>query len=148
MKSVDSDLQMTGDIKVADDDEQSVKKIYCHPVKMYSLTANKNSYRLTFIVFNNSPTAFTRATFAAFIQSIGESTLYNASLLASGGFYETLSSTFIVASYLAYLGSSRGFVLAGIKTDGTKEVSEGLTFAELFDTDDKYDFYDGVNAIN
>lgn len=73
--TVDSDLQMTGDILVADEDQQSVKKIYYHPINMYDGT-KKNAF--IFVILNNSSAPIdTFAKLKAWANSISGAVIMN-----------------------------------------------------------------------
>ena len=141
--TIDSDLQMTGDILVADPDEQSVKKIYCHPITI-TQTSGKN-FRLACLIFNNNPTPFTLSTFKAFVDNLADSMQSTARILTTGAYNDTDSGKVVILSWFnkAYGGQ---YGLVGVDTDGNNVAVQKNNFNDLIP--DTAGLDDGVNAIN
>ena len=141
--TVDSDLQMTGDIKVADPDEQSVKKIYCHPIAINRTSVSNITCRLTMLIFNNTPTAFTMTALQSFLVDIAPN---SGKLLVSGAYYNGDSQQTFIASYLSYNTVDEYFYLTGIDvSDGSGVYKRGTSLQAIFATEA---IEDGVNPIN
>ena len=69
--TIDADLQMTGDILVADEDQQSVKKIYWHTVKFVRQGEGFTYFEGFLIILSNSPTPINVASFSSLLNTTG-----------------------------------------------------------------------------
>lgn len=120
----------------------NAKPIYCHPVTIQLGNAKVNG-RIAMLIFNNTPTAFTKESLKTYFDNLSSAMGVTIRFLSAGGIYDKVNSNFIVTSYLFKLtDSSYGFT--GIKTDGTGTDVYG-TFDELFEY---AVINDGVNKIN
>ena len=142
--TVDSDLQMTGDILVADEDQQSVKKIYCHPIQLNNKADSSAKFRLTCLIFNNSNTPFTLATFKDFIDTLKTATSGTGALMLSGAYYDG-TKTVIVSRILKNLTDT--YSIGGLDTNGNSNSVYNNDFDELLG-ETFTEIYDGVNPIN
>lgn len=127
--------------RLADGLGGSTKKIYLHPIDVYK--SSGPLIRLTFLIFNNDATAFTKDTVIAFMKDLALATNNNVSIPASGCYYDGTNTT--VISSVGYGKNVGKWFIAGNTTTGT-ENAKYFTENEI-----KGIFYlvnDGVNAIN
>ena len=120
----------------------SVKPNYCHPIQIDHLDGSSVTAKITFLIFNNSSTRFTKETFLDFLDSLYSVVGDTIRIMASGGFKTT--NTVAISSYLGK--SSYGYYLTGINAADGSEVyveydrSEFLSYIRSLE--------DGVNKIN
>lgn len=150
-------LSITDIVQTSDEvyDVENAKPIYCHPITIQGTNVGTFgvNMRVNFLIFNNSPTAFTLATFKTYLDNLLESTGFRAKILASGAMNKTKltdastaeTDTLIISSidkaengsyaimgYAVTVASIGNFADA----DFNKVFPSGLTFT------------DGVNKIN
>ena len=117
----------------------SVKPVYCHPLNITNLTLK---FRIACLIFNNSSTAFTKASFKTFIDDLYTALNDTVRIIITGA-YE-YDSKVTIASVLGK--SSSGYFISG------SVVSDASTNTWSFDWDtiftDQTALYDGVNKIN
>ena len=124
---------------------QSVKKIYCHPVYIYYGSAGYK-LDLTFLIFNNSSTAFTLATFKTFIDDLTTQLTNDSHILASGYYSNGTDICDSVSfMYKGIVSGNYGIVGWNAQTR-TRVVIAKSTFSDIFPSD--VYFEDSVNAIN
>ena len=134
MRRMYSENQLEGIIKseVESGTLSNAKPIYCHPITIAALTEDIGAWYLTFLIFNNSATPFTKETFVAFVRSLDD-----AIFLCSGNY--------------------RGLQVYSIQKDlvnancVTLNVYDSSTIVAQLDGRDFNDytlFSDGVNKIN
>ena len=138
--SVGGDLVVTGSIN--NEENPSVKPIYCHPIQIERVEDNIQTAELTMLIFNNSATAFTKTTFLNWLDDLFSTVGSTIRIMASGGWKS--SGALMVASYIGKYGANN-YYLMGIASSGNASI-ETLTREEMeeFITS----LTDGVNKIN
>lgn len=132
------------DITLPEDGNQSVKKIYCHPISTRFTRGSVLSAQFSCLIFDNNPEPYTWATFVEKVASISENNR-EAVIMASGYVYNNDAPTqSIVISHLSYNTENPAITCEGVKDNNGDAnyytmQTEYLTFAY---------FSDGVNAIN
>lgn len=140
--AIDGDLSVSGNAtlpKINNEENPSVKPIYCHPIVFNGYVNSELSIKTCFLIFNNSATPFTKETFIAFLKS-----LPYAYFMTTGGCSYGEDNSFIT-SYVSYVGTT--LYLTGIKESTGAHTS--IDFESLIeDFGDNLTFNDGVNKIN
>lgn len=132
---IEGDVEIDGDLNLSDTTNQSVAKIYYHPIYI-SDNVNEN-IRANFIILNNDPTPLTAATFLATIKSLMDNgALINITgcVKYSGAYYQAYIILKSGDNYLIFANNASTFGVA-VNLDNVYNV-ENITVT------------DGVNAIN
>ena len=140
--------------EIADSEVQSLveggtlsnaKPIYCHPIRIFNTSSeNPRKYRLTCLIFNNSPTAFTRQTFKQFLDNLYTQVGTNINIMVCGG-YNDGTNLLVSASYL--LVSSTSYTIVGMDKDCIPNSTGWQSWDTLF-PEAQTTLEDGVNKIN
>ena len=136
----DGNVVIEGALTLGDED-QSVKKIYCHPISIIKRTGDQQ-YCLSCFIFNNDSTPFTFSTFKDFIDNLYE-TLGGTVRICMSGYYK--DTTYYGAVSILYKASTStyGLCLGNADTPSAYNVTSwGLLLGTPLE------FTDGVNAIN
>ena len=131
-------------IRIEAGQTENAKPIYCHPISLVSKADFTKVYRLTALIFNNSATPFTLATFKAFLDDL-YSELGETCRILMSGCYKRADSSIIIASYLSV--TENDYALIGLTSSGNINSETNSDFYELF-PEAYTNFYDGVNKIN
>ena len=122
----------------------NAKPIYCHPITITHTEDAVQEATLTCLIFNNSPTPFTKNTFADWIDALYEQVGATIRILISGGYVS--NSKLSIGAYMGKSASNPYFI-TGNFIDGSGESL--LRFASKNDfTTYISSFNDGVNKIN
>ena len=136
--SITGDLTVTG--KINNEQNPSVKPIYCHPITIFDVSNAVSTKRLMFtcLIFNNSATPLTKSTFKDFVQAIQPAGGGYGRLMISGG------SESIALSDMTWKASTDEHLFA----EGWDLVNKTYASFDFDITPESVQMYDGVNKIN
>lgn len=138
------------DKRIAGTEDVNVKPVYYHPISIISTdNSEAPNYCLSFIILNNSATAFTLATFLQFIKDLASNNAGVARMNCSGFYSNGLTGTdkrHGSPSILAYVYNGWQLIL-GDCVDDWVTVLSGNTDEDIFG-EGTIEFADGVNKIN
>ena len=124
---------------------ENAKPIYCHPVTLAdNSVGSSQSSKLGCLIFNNSPTPFTLATFIDYIDELYTKVGGTVRIITTGGFTDN-NNNVAIAAYIGKVGSN-SYYLSGLKNTGEGEVYMTFSKEQLLAYINY--FYDGVNKIN
>ena len=154
--SIVGDVDVTGDVEVtgelsatslgtiAGETNPSVKPIYCHPIRVYTMDNNADSsYMFSIMIFNNSATPInSRALLIQWLKDlydlVGGTVTVNCS-----GFYKTITSSAYI--FVTKSGTNYSF---GIDGRGSTNVWDSVVETEENFLSGTMYVLDGVNKIN
>ena len=120
----------------------SVKPIYCHPIEVKLDLSDDRIYYFSCLIFNNSATAFTWASFFNYIDDLCRN--HGAVILCSGSVSRsTAGNEYVAIATCIKLSASDTIAIHGLRTN-TYE----LNFNTIQGTMTPTSFVDGVNKIN
>ena len=118
--------------------------LYCHPVTIYDVSNEDTSKRFfaTCLIFNNSATAFTKASFFAFVKELIRGS--GARIMLSGGGFSHNTKGNLILSALFYDNTNSWFAFEGWRTADTYD-AKTLLEADLEAS--SINVLDGVNQL-
>lgn len=115
--------------------------LYCHPIQIERVEDNVQTAELTMLIFNNSPTQFTKTTFLDWLDNLFSTVGSTIRIMASGGWKS--NNSLLVASYIGKY-SADSYYLMGMTTSGIANI-ETLSRAQMEDFISS--ITDGVNQL-